>query len=84
MGDETNQHPANSLANWTEVESESDEEVWKGPKTCDEMSRDEDYFLIDSYLTACALTEKQALITGNDKRISGEMEDGSSSKRTKS
>ena len=51
---------SSSLDTWTEVEPEPDEEIWIGQKTTDELTRDEDFFLVDSYLFACALNEERS------------------------
>lgn len=79
-----------SLDTWTAVEPEPDEEIWRGPKAADDMSRDEDFFLIESYLFACAMTEESAVTeesvstSANDKRARDGTDQGEASKRTKS
>ena len=73
-----------SLDTWTAVEPEPDEEIWRGPKAADDMSRDEDFFLIESYLFACAMTEESVSTSANDKRARDGTDQGEASKRTKS
>ena len=73
-----------SLNSWTTVD-DADDRVggWSGSTTSEDMSRDEDYLVIDGYLTACALTEVEAASCVNVKRTMEETRAEEDAKRKK-
>jgi len=88
---ENTDSPSCSLNSWTAVDDDSDKKPvrvggWSGTASSEEMTRDEDFLLIDGYLTACALTEFEAASCDNVKRTieaDGEGIGGGGGKRRK-